>query len=177
MRYTGEKTKQESIKKIHEYAERWGIGNALETLVEEVLNNPAQSDFDIVCDEAEEVEMVSGENRNRVLENFHEKFDYDSWERNNPKITIMFNTLVDELLVENLTEHDLEMLAVQMWEIQWGDIEYTDSIRGRNGNLKRHSKIREVGKPSCRTKLGSSIQFQSLERIMRADNNYHQQSV
>ena len=73
--YSGEQRKQDSLKKIHDYAKIWGLKNALYTLVEIVLPEPAQCDFDDIVDPDEEPDMVTGENRDKVLEMFNEEFD------------------------------------------------------------------------------------------------------
>ena len=120
--FTGERSKQDSLKKIHDYAKIWGVSNALNTLIEEVLPEPAQGDYDYIVDEDEEPDMVTGENRNKVLEMFNARFDYDEWDRDYPKLKNMFNVLVDELLAQELTEHDLEMVAMCIWNTIHGDI-------------------------------------------------------
>lgn len=120
--FTGERSKQESLQKIRDYAKNWGVGNALETLVEDLLTEPAQDFYDAIVDSEEEPDMVTGENRERVLELFHDKYDYDSFERNTHKIEDMFNTLVDELLPRELSNHDLEKLAMDIWNTRWSKI-------------------------------------------------------
>ena len=100
--FTGERSKQDSLKKIHDYAKIWGVSNALNTLIEWELPEPAQGDYGCIVDEDEEPDMVTGENRNKVLE--------------------MFNVLVDELLAQELTDHDLEMVAMCIWNTIHGDI-------------------------------------------------------
>ena len=100
--YTGERSKQDSLKKIHDYAKIWGARNALNTLVEWVLPEPAQGDFDAIVDPDEEPDMVTGENRARVLD--------------------MFNVLVDEMLAKELTKHDLEVVAIDIWNTIHSDI-------------------------------------------------------
>ena len=62
------------------------------------------------------------ENRNKVLEMFNARFDYDEWDRDYPKLKNMFNVLVDELLAQELTDHDLEMVAMCLWNTIHGDI-------------------------------------------------------
>ena len=120
--YTGERSKQESLKKIHDYAKIWGIRNALNTLVEWVLPEPAQGDFDCIVDDDEEPDMVTGENRNRVLEMFNNRFDYDEFDEDIPKLRSMFNILVDEMLAKELTDHDLEVVAMDIWNTLHSDI-------------------------------------------------------
>lgn len=120
--FTGERSKQDSLKKIHDYAKILGVSNALNTLIEWVLPEPAQGDYDCFIDEDEEPDMVTGENRNKVLEMFNARFDYDEWDRDYPKLKNMFNVLVDELLAQELTEHDLEMVAMCIWNTIHGDI-------------------------------------------------------
>ena len=121
--YSGEQRKQDSLKKIHDYAKIWGLKNALYTLVEIVLPEPAQCDFDDIVDPDEEPDMVTGENRDKVLEMFNEEFDYDSCERDDPELKVMFNTLVDNMLANNLSNNDLEMVAMDIWSTIHGDIE------------------------------------------------------
>ena len=120
--FTGERSKQDSLKKIHDYAKIWGVSNALNTLIEWELPEPAQGDYDCIVDEDEEPDMVTGENRNKVLEMFNARFDYDEWDRDYPKLKKMFNVLVDELLAQELTDHDLEMVAMCIWNTIHGDI-------------------------------------------------------
>lgn len=121
--FTGERSKQDSLKKIHDYAKIWGISNALNTLIEWVLPEPAADDGPLsIADPYEEPDMVTGENRNRVLEMFNVRFDYDEWDRDYLKLKNMFNVLVDELLAQELTDHDLEMVAMCIWNTIHGDI-------------------------------------------------------
>ena len=120
--YSGERSKQDSLQIIHDYAKNWGFGNALETLVEYLLPEPAFGDYDDVDDSEEENDLVTGENRNKVLELFHAKFDDDYGEKDSPKNEVMFNTLVDELLAQELSDHDLEALSIDIWETMWGNI-------------------------------------------------------
>ncbi len=120
--YSGEQRMQDSLKKIHDYAKIWGLKNALYTLVEIVLPEPAQCDFDDIVDPDEEPDMVTGENRDKVLEMFNEKFDYDSCERDDPELKVMFNTLVDNMLANNLSNNDLEMVAMDIWYTIHSDI-------------------------------------------------------
>ncbi len=120
--YTGERSKQDSLKKIHDYAIIWGIRNALNTLVEWVLPEPAQSDFSAIVDPDEEPDMVTGENRSRVLDMFNDRFEYDEFDEDIPKLKTMFNVLVDEMLAKELTDHDLEMVAMEIWNTIHGDI-------------------------------------------------------
>lgn len=116
--YTGERSKQDSLKKIHDYAKVWGVRNALETLLE-LLTEPAQGDFDAIVDPDEEPDMVIGENRDKVLDLFYDKFDYDDLEEDYAKLNYLYNVLVDDLLVSNLTDHDLEMVAMRVWDTIW----------------------------------------------------------
>ena len=120
--YTGEQSKQESLKKIHDYAKIWGVRNALNTLVEWVLPEPAQGDFDCIVDDDEEPDMVTGENRGRVLEMFNNRFDYDEFDEDVPKLRSMFNILVNEMLAKELTDHDLEVVAMDIWNTLHSDI-------------------------------------------------------
>ena len=120
--YTGERSKEDSLKKIHDYATIWGVRNALNTLIEWVLPEPAQGDFDCIVDEDEEPEMVSGVNRDKVLRLFNSRFDYDEWDEDIPKMKHMFNVLVDELLSQELTAHDLEVVAMDIWNTLHSDI-------------------------------------------------------
>ena len=120
--YTGEQSKLDSLKKIHDYAKIWGVRNALNTLVECVLPEPAQGDYDDIVDPDEEPDMVTGENRNRVLDMFHQKYDYDEFDRDFPQLKNMFNVLVDEMLAKELTNHDLEMVAMRIWDTRHGNI-------------------------------------------------------
>lgn len=121
--YTGERSKQDSLKKIHDYAKIWGARNAINTLVEWVLPNPAADDGPLsIADPDEDPDMISGDNRNRVLELFNERFDYDEFDEDIPKMKLMFNVLVDEMLAKELTEHDLEMVAMDIWNTIHGDI-------------------------------------------------------
>ncbi len=113
--YTGERSKQDSLKKIHDYAKIWGVRNALETLVECVLPEPAQGAFGSIVDPDEEPDMVTGENRIRVLEMFNNRFYFDVFDEDIPKIKSMYNILVDEMLAKELTAHDLEMVAIDIW--------------------------------------------------------------
>ena len=119
--YTGKRSKQDSLKKIHDYAKIWGIRNAMNTLIED-LKHPAQGYFDAIVDPDKEPDMVTGENRNNVLEKFHNRFEYNEFDTDIPKLRIMFNTLVDEWLAQELSDHDLEMLAMRIWYTIWGDI-------------------------------------------------------
>ncbi len=120
--YTGERSKEDSIKKIHDYATIWGVRNALNTLIEGVLPEPAQGDFDCIVDEDEEPDMVSGENRDKVLTIFNSRFEYDEFDEDIPKLKHMFNVLVDELLFQELNDHDLEIVAIDIWNTIHGDI-------------------------------------------------------
>ena len=120
--YTGERSKQDSLNKIHDYAKIWGIRNALNTLVEWVLPEPAQGDFDAIVDPDEEPDMVTGENRFRVLDMFNDRFEYNEFDKDIPKLKTMFNVLVDEMLVKELTDHDLEMVAIEIWYTMHSDI-------------------------------------------------------
>jgi hypothetical protein len=120
--YTGERSKQDSLKKIHDYAKIWGVRNALNTLLEWTLPDPAQGDFGAIVDPDEEPDMVTGENRDRVLDMFNERFDYDEFDEDIPKMKLMFNVLVDEMLAKELTEHDLEMVAMDIWYTIHDDI-------------------------------------------------------
>ena len=120
--YTGERSKQDSLKKIHDYAKIWGARNALNTLVEWVLPEPAQGNFDAIVDPDEEPDMVTGENRSRVLDMFNDRFEYDEFDEDIPKLKTMFNVLVDEMLAKELTDHDLEMVAMEIWNTIHGDI-------------------------------------------------------
>ena len=120
--YTGERNKDESLKKIHDYAKIWGVRNALNTLVEWVLSEPAQGDFDTIVDPDEEPDMVTGENRVRVLDMFNDRFDYDEFDEDIPKLKSMFNVLVDEMLAKELSEHDLEVVAIDIWNTIHSDI-------------------------------------------------------
>lgn len=120
--YTGNRSKKDSLKKIHDYAKIWGVRNALLTLVEDVLPEPAQGDFDCIVDDEEEPDMVTGENRERVLEMFNDRFDYDEWDEDIPKLSKMFNVLVDVMLARQLSDHDLEMVAIEVWSTMHSDI-------------------------------------------------------
>ena len=120
--YTGERSKQDSLKKIHDYAKIWGARNALNTLVEWVLPEPAQGDFDAIVDPDEEPDIVTGENRARVLDMFNDRFDYDEFDEDIPKLKSMFNVLVDEMLAKELTKHDLEVVAIDIWNTIHSDI-------------------------------------------------------
>ena len=121
--YTGERCKQDSLKKIHDYAKIWGVRNALYTLIELVLPDPAADDGLLsIADPDEDPDMISGDNRNRVLEMFNERFDYDEFDEDIPKMKLMFNVLVDEMLAKELTEHDLEVVAIDIWKTMHGDI-------------------------------------------------------
>lgn len=120
--YKGERSKQDSLNKIHDYAKIWGVRNALNTLVEWVLPRPAQGIFDAIVDPDEEPDMVTGENRYRVLEMFNDRFDYDIFDEDIPKLKSMFNVLVDEMLVKELTDHDLEVVAMDIWNTIHSDI-------------------------------------------------------
>ena len=120
--YTGERSKQDSLKKIRDYAKIWGVRNALNTLVEWVLPEPAQGDYDDIVDPDEEPDMVTGENRERVLDMFNERFDYDEFDDDIPKQMKMFNVLVDEMLSKELSDHDLEMVAIEIWSTMHSDI-------------------------------------------------------
>lgn len=121
--YTGERSKQDSLKKIHDYAKIWGVNNALCTLVEWTLPEPAQGDYDYIVDPDEEPDMVTGENRSRVLEMFNNRFNYDELDKKEiPVLKNVFNVLVDEMLAYELTAHDLEMVAMEIWGIIHSDI-------------------------------------------------------
>ena len=120
--YTGERSKQDSLKKIHDYAKIWGVRNALTTLVIFTLPHPAQGFYDYIVDPDEEPDMVTGENRERVLKMFNSRFEFDEWDENIPKLKTMFNVLVDEMLAKELTEHDLEMVAMDIWNTMHSDI-------------------------------------------------------
>lgn len=120
--FSGERSKQDSLKIIHDYAKIWGVRNALNTLVEWVLPEPPQGEYDCIVDGDEEPDMVTGENRERVLELFYERFDYDEWDEDIPKLKNMFNVLVDVLIAHELSEHDLEMVAMRIWDTIHDDI-------------------------------------------------------
>ena len=120
--YTGEQSKEESLKKIHDYAKIWGVRNALYTLINVVLPEPAQGDFDEIVDPDEEPDMVTGENRTRVLEMFNDRFDYDESDKDIPKFMSMFNVLVDEMLAKELSDPDLEEVAMDIWNTIHGNI-------------------------------------------------------
>lgn len=120
--YTGERSKQDSLEKIHDYAKIWGVRNALNTLVEWVLPEPAQGDYDAIVDPDEEPDMVTGENRARVLDMFNDRFEYDESDEDIPKLKSMFNVLVDEMLAQELSDHDLEVVAMDIWYTFHGDI-------------------------------------------------------
>lgn len=117
--YSGERSKQDSLQKIHDYAKIWGFGNALETLVEYLLPEPAFGDYDDIDDSEDEQDLVTGENRKKALDLFHAKFDYEYGERDTPDIETKFNTLVDELLAQELSDHDLEAIAIDIWYTMW----------------------------------------------------------
>lgn len=121
--FTGERSKQDSLKKIHDYAKIWGVRNALYTLIEWVLPEPAADDGPLsIVDPDEEPDMVTGENRDRVLEMFNDRFDYDEFDEEIPKLKSMFNVLVDEMLAKELTDHDLEVVAMDIWNTIHGEI-------------------------------------------------------
>lgn len=117
--YTGERSKQDSLKKIHDYAKIWGFRNALTTLLEDVLPEPAEVDFDDIDDGDD---LASGENRERVLDMFYDRFDFDEFDEDIPKLKRMFNVLVDKMLTNELSEHDLEMVAIDIWSTEHSDI-------------------------------------------------------
>lgn len=120
--YSGERSKQDSLQIIHDYAKNWGVGNALETLVEILLPEPAFGDYDDIDDSEEEQDLITGENRKKVLELFYAKFDDDYENDDFSQKEAMFNTLVDELLAQELSDHDLEALSTDIWNTIWGNI-------------------------------------------------------
>ena len=120
--YTGERSKQDSLKKIHDYAKVWGVRNALETLIEWELLDPAQGFYDAIVDEDEEPDMVTGENRAKVLDMFNKRFNFNRRDEDTPKMIEMFNILVDEMLAQELSAHDLEVLAMDIWGTEYSEI-------------------------------------------------------
>lgn len=120
--YSGEMSKQDSLKTIHDYAKIWGARNALDTLINVVLPESAQGYFDDIVDPDEETDMVTGENRASVLDMFNDRFDYDEFDEDIPKLKNMFIVLVDEMLAKELSEHDLEVVAMDIWNTIHGNI-------------------------------------------------------
>ncbi len=114
--------KHDSLKTIHDYAKIWGARNALDTLINVVLPESAQGYFDDIVDPDEETDMVTGENRASVLDMFNDRFDYDEFDEDIPKLKNMFIVLVDEMLAKELSEHDLEVVAMDIWNTIHGNI-------------------------------------------------------
>ena len=114
--HSGKRSKQDSLEKIRDYTKVWGVRNTIQAIITELTESIEFGYIDIVYNE-DEPERVS-----RVLEIFQNKFVFDEFETDIPKLTNMLNVLVDDIMAKELSDEGMEMVARDIWSSFWSPI-------------------------------------------------------